>query len=65
MNWTNQLRDDSLSWLLEEENPGVRYLTLRNLMDCPDTDADFIQAQDKAQKDGPISQILNEMNEEG
>ncbi len=27
--WRNQLKDDSLSWLLEPGEPGVRYLALR------------------------------------
>ncbi len=29
MSWKNQLRSDSLPWLLEFENPGIRYLALR------------------------------------
>jgi len=32
MSWQNQLRGDSVSWLLEPDSPGVRYLALRDLM---------------------------------
>ncbi len=28
MPWRDQLRGDSLSWLLEPDTPGVRYLAL-------------------------------------
>ena len=35
MSWKNQLRNDSVPWLLEPENPGVRYLALRDLLDLP------------------------------
>ena len=33
MSWKSQLRSDSLQWLLESDNPGVRYLALRDLLD--------------------------------
>ncbi len=33
MTWQNQLKGDSLSWLLESDSPGVRYLALRDLVD--------------------------------
>ena len=29
--WQDQLKGDSLSWLLEPETPEVRYLALRDL----------------------------------
>ena len=33
MSWQNQLKGNSLSWLLEPNSPGVRYLALRDLID--------------------------------
>ena len=33
MSWQTQLRGDSISWLLESENPGVRYLAMRDLLE--------------------------------
>jgi len=65
MNWVNQLKEDTLSWLLEEEEPGVRYLTLRNLLEIPETDPEYLSAQQRAHQEGPIAMILNEMNELG
>ncbi len=33
MSWQNQLKGDSLSWVLETKTPEVRYLALRDLLD--------------------------------
>jgi hypothetical protein len=35
MSWKAQLKGDSLAWLLEKDDPGIRYLALRDLMDLP------------------------------
>ncbi len=65
MSWQNQLRDDSLSWLLEPDSPGVRYLALRDLLDCPHDDPELMAARKAAHKDGPIAAVLSEMDEAG
>ena len=65
MNWQSQLNGDTLSWLLEEENPGVRYLALRDLLKLPVTDPDLIVARDKAHREGPIATILDAMHPNG
>ncbi len=31
MSWQTQLKGDSVAWLLEKDDPGVRYLALRDL----------------------------------
>ena len=33
MAWQSQLKGDSLAWLLEKDDPGVRYLALRDLLE--------------------------------
>jgi len=60
-----QIRADTITWLLEEENPGVRYLALRDLMDASADDPDYQQTQKAAHQEGPIAVILNEMNAQG
>jgi hypothetical protein len=65
MSWQNQLRGDSVSWLLESDSPGVRYLALRDLMELSIEDAELRSARKKAHKEGPIAHILSKMNEEG
>ncbi|NQU30478.1 MAG: nitrogen fixation protein NifH, partial [Anaerolineae bacterium] len=65
MSWQEQLNRDSLSWLLEEGDPGVRYLAMRDLLELPADDVELIDAQEEAHIKGPISIILNEMEEAG
>ncbi len=65
MSWQDQLKDDSLPWLLEPESPGVRYLALRDLMDLPQDDPELRVARKAAHKKGPIVTILAEMDKSG
>ena len=65
MSWQNQLRGDSVSWLLESDVPGVRYLALRDVVGLSDDDKELKSARKKAHKEGPIAHILSKMNEEG
>lgn len=59
------LNGDSLSWLLEPDDPGVRYLALRDLLDRPDADPELQAARRAAHAHGPIGEILAAMDEEG
>ena len=61
MSWQTQLRGDSVSWLLETENSGVRYLALRDLMGFSDEDALLKSARKKAHREGPIAEVLSHM----
>lgn len=65
MTWQKQLKGQSLSWLLEKDNPGVRYLALDNLLDTPVDDTEMISAGKLAHTEGPIAAILREMQDEG
>lgn len=65
MSWQDQLRGDSLTWLLEPESPGVRYLALRHLLDLPPDDPQLLAARAAAHREGPIAAILDEMDEAG
>lgn len=65
MSWKNQLRKDSLPWLLESDNPGVRYLALRDLLDLPPDDKKLRSARKRAHKEGSIAVILSNMEKEG
>jgi hypothetical protein len=59
-----QAKDNNpLNWLLEPENPGVRYLALRHLIETP---ADqLLAASIQAHSQGPIAQVLTNMHEDG
>ena len=65
MSWQDQLKGDSLSWLLETETPGVRYLALRDLSDCAATNPELRAACKAAHKEGPIATILAKMDKAG
>ena len=52
-----------LDWLLEPENPGVRYLALRDLVKADVRELDA--AKKAAHKEGPIAAILSKMDKEG
>jgi hypothetical protein len=52
----------SVDWLLEKEDPGVRYLALRDL--CRDGKGAGKERK-RAHRDGPIAAILGKMNPEG
>ncbi len=65
MSWQAQLKGDSLTWLLESDNPGVRYLALRDLQDLPPNDSELLAAQKDAHAHGPIAAVLANMNPKG
>jgi hypothetical protein len=65
MSWKNQLQKDSLPWLLESDNPGVRYLALRDLFDYSPDDKQLKSARRAAHTEGPIAEVLSHMNEKG
>jgi hypothetical protein len=64
MSWRNQLKGDSVSWLLEQEDPGVRYLTLRDLVEAAPK-AEIVEARQAAYLHGPIAEILVNMSTDG
>ena len=62
-NWKKQLKSDPTDWLLEESDPGVRYLALRDIVEADEKE--ITQARQKAHREGPIATILENMNPEG
>jgi hypothetical protein len=52
------LQDDTVLWLLEPENPSVRYWTLIKLLDRPQEDAEVIETQRAIMARGPAVEIL-------
>lgn len=61
--WKESLKADPTDWLLEEDDPGVRYLTLRDIVDA--SEKEIKAARRKAHCEGPIAVILDGMNPEG
>lgn len=63
MAWQKQLRGDSLAWLLESYSPGVRYLALRDLVRCGESELG--KERRAAHRSGPIAAVLSKMDEDG
>jgi len=64
MTWLSQLKSDARPWLLQADDPGVRYLAMRDLADSPKP-AEIARARKLAHEKGPISLILKKMNKQG
>ncbi len=60
-----QANPPALSWLLEPDSPGARYLALRDLCDLPADDPDLLAARKAAHQAGPIAEILSTMDPAG
>ena len=63
--WKNALNHDVVPWLLEDENPAVRHLALRWLLDRVEDDTEVRQARATAMESGPIAAILAAQQPEG
>lgn len=65
MDWKLNLKANSIDWLLEEENPSVRYFTLTQLLEKSSQDSEVLQAKKSIMKIGVVPKILSKMHPEG
>ena len=56
--WKASLKADPTAWLLEEENPSVRYFALKDLMEKTEDDAAVRDAKQKIMATGLVPEIL-------
>lgn len=63
--WKSLLNKDPTGWLLEKENPSVRYWTLKDICDKSESDPDVIQARQEIMTSSPVTAILHNQNPEG
>lgn len=54
-----------VEWLLEDDNPSVKYWTLRNLLDYGEEDFLVSSARRHIMQSGPVPNILSRLNERG
>ncbi len=64
-NWKSKLNGDPLPWLLEAENPSVRYWVLRDLLDRDSKDRDVLAAKAAILQSAPVKKILAAQKTEG
>lgn len=64
--WADSLQSPAvLDWLLEVQDPGARYLAMRDLLVLDRNDPELAAARHLAHMDGPISRVLSFMDEPG
>ena len=64
-NWKAKLKADATDWLLEEDNPSVRYCTLTELLDKPQTNREVTDAKKAIMTKGVVTKILAKQNTDG
>ena len=64
-NWTSLLKADPTPWLLEPDNPSVRYFTLTDLLERLPSDAEVRQAKAAIMASEPVQKILDAQYPDG
>jgi hypothetical protein len=64
-NWKSRLNADPTDWFLEDDNPSVRYFTLRDILDKPENDTDLKKARKAIMTTGIVPRILEKQNDDG
>jgi hypothetical protein len=59
------MNDETMSWLLEKENPSVRFFALTTLLDRPQDDPEVMEAKAAIMSDGLVPEILSRQNGDG
>jgi hypothetical protein len=63
--WKSFIKNNTLEWLLEEENPSIRYFMLIDLLDKKKNSAEVKEAKAKIMTEGWAPIILNEQKPGG
>jgi hypothetical protein len=63
--WRSQLKADPTTWLLEPENPPVRYRTLVEILDRPPDDAEVLTAKAAIPTYPPLAELLSKQKRDG
>jgi hypothetical protein len=63
--WQSLLKADSLDWLLEEENPSVKYLTLTEILEKSEKAPEVESARRNIMKTGVVPKILAKQSSGG
>jgi len=56
--WKSRLNADPTDWLLEENNPSVRYFTLRDILETPEDDPAAREARARVMCAGAVPELL-------
>ena len=56
--WKSVLNADPVDWLLEKDNPSVRYFALSEILDKPQTSSEVQKAKKEIMLAGVVPKIL-------
>jgi len=63
--WKSFLKIDPTEWLLEKNNPSVRYFTLCDILEKPEDDSEVQDAKQGIMETGVVPEVLKKQNHEG
>lgn len=64
-NWKSYLKSDPIEWLLEDDNPSVRYFTLKDILNQNENSSEVRKAKEKIMIEGVVPKILNKQKPGG
>jgi hypothetical protein len=64
-NWKSFLKQDTIEWLLENDNPSIRYFTLRDIQGRSDRNKDVITTKKEIMTNGLVPKILDKQKTGG
>jgi hypothetical protein len=64
-NWKSLLNGDPIDWLLEMNNPSVRFFTLTEFLEKPEANPEVAQAKNQIMHIGVVPKILAKQNDQG
>ncbi len=64
-NWKLLLKNNPIDWLLEKDNPSVRYFTLTDILERPENDPEVIETKKEIMQTGVVPRILGKQKEGG
>jgi len=65
MTWESHIKADNTDWLLEDENPSVKYFTLTILLDKNEDDREVKKTKDRIINSEPVTKILSKQEKSG
>lgn len=63
--WKSRLKADPTDWLLQDDDPSVRYLALKDLLGKKERDDEVSEARARIMEVGPVPKILAKQNPDG
>jgi hypothetical protein len=63
--WKSVLKADPTDWLLETDNPSVRYFALKDLLEKPETDPEVVAAKNEIMHIGLVPKLLGKQSDQG